>query len=307
MPDTEPAARPELGGVRIGLHFPESVRAIELAAQSETATAPRQVVEALAPEVPAAGPAASCDSPGSARRRRIAWAIVRRLIPRRAEGAPRPPLHALLLAAGHTLDARHLLLYAVAQREPLVMAIAEQVFYRRFVLGRTPAGFTEREFSSINTGKLLETDQVVTHRLVDEYARRNWRLEDSASTQCALRILREGGALAATWIARGEARCLAYFPSHRGPSWRVFAYALWEELASRGRRAVARAHLRSMALARLFSLTGPVVDALAERAVAEGFGAIDGRRSGGRLIVAHDSFQEAAAALAEQYTRRDGD
>ncbi len=295
------AVRPLPGSVRVGLYFSESVRAIELAAEGETARGRDEVIEALAPEIPVAGPAAQ------ARGRRIAWAIVRRVIPEHADEVPRPPLHDLVLAAGRSLDTRHLLLYTVAQREPLVLALAEQVFYPRFVLGSMPAGFTEREFNTINTGRLLETDRVVTHRLVEEYARRSWDLDDSASTQCALRILREGGALAATWLARREARCLGYFPSHRGPGWRVFTYALWEEFGSRGRRAVPRAYLRSMTLARLFSLPGPVVDALATRAAAHGFGAIDGRRSGGRLIVAHDSFQEAAAALAESYARGDSD
>jgi len=239
--------------------------------------------------------------------RRTAWALTRRVVPARADDTSALPLHRLILSAGRTLDSRHLLLYTVACDEPLVMAIAEEVFYRRFVLGRTPEGFTEREFHAINTGKLIETDQVITHRFVDEYAGRVWGLNDRASTQCALRILREGGALAATWMAREEARCLGYFPSHRGPSWRVFTYALWEELASRGRRAVPRAHLRSMRLARLFSLPGPVVEVLAERAAAEGFGAIAGQRSGGRFMVAHDSFVAAMTALARSSSQGTGD
>lgn len=295
MSDREEAVGARFGSVRIGLHFPETVRAIGLAAEGGTR---REVVEALAGEVPEAD---------EERARRVTWAVVRRVMPKRDEGAPSPPLHTLILQAGLTLDSRHLIIYAVAHHEPLVMAVAEGIFYRRFVLERAPEGFTEREFNTVNTGKLLETDQVVTHRLVDEYARRAWGLKDEASTQCALRILREGGALAATWIARGEARCLAYFPSHRGPSWRVFAYALWDEFASRGRTAVPRAHLRSMQLARLFSLRGPVVDALAERAATEGFGAIAGRRSGGRFVVAHDSFEEAMAVLARSYAEGDSD
>ncbi len=235
------------------------------------------------------------------RARRVASAIARRVLPKQDEGMLSVPWHRLVLQAGLTLDSRHLIVYAVAADEPLVMAIADEVFYRRFVLGRAPEGFTEREFNAINTGKLLETDQVVTHRLVDEYARRAWGLKDETSTQCALRILREGGALAATWIARGEARCLAYFPSHQGPSWRVFAYALWDEFASHGRTALPRAYLRSMRLARLFSLSGPTVDALAERAATEGFGSIAGRRSGGRFVVAHDSVEDATEALAGRY------
>ncbi|MEA3401745.1 MAG: BrxA family protein [Armatimonadota bacterium] len=286
------AAGQALGSVRVGLHFAEAVAAAELAAAG---CSRQEVVEQLAERVPA---------PDEERRRRIAATLARRVVCQRAaDGQERScPLPALIAAAGRTLDSRHLLLYATARREGLVMAVASEVFYRRFVLGRLPEGLSERDFATINTGKLLETDDIITHRLVDEYARRRWGLHDRSSTQCALRILREGGALGATWIARGETRCLGYFPSHRGPSWRVFVYALWEEFASRGRRTVARAHLRSMALGRVFCLRGPAVDVLAEQAADCGFCQIDGLRSGGPVAVRHDSFQEAVAALGEQYT-----
>jgi len=289
-------ARSAVGSVREGLHFGEAVTAAELAAGGAGLSA---VVDLVAPLVPA---------PDEERRRRIASTVVRRVMcdcATRGDGPDceeRPCLlPRVVAAAGRTLDSRHLLLYATARRERLVMTVAAEVFYRRFVLGRPPEGITERDFAAINTGKLLETDEIVTHRLVDEHARRRWGLDDRASTQCALRILREGGALGATWVTRGGGRCLGYFPSHRGPSRRVFAYALWEEFASRGRRTVPRAHLRTMALAHLFCLRGPAVDVLAERAAEEGLCAIDGRRSGGPISVVHDSFAEAMGALAATY------
>ncbi|MGC9319436.1 MAG: hypothetical protein ACP5KN_15490, partial [Armatimonadota bacterium] len=243
-------------------------------------------------------------APDEERARRVAATLARRVMCRQAaDGEERScPLPALIAAAGRTLDSRHLLLYATARRERLVMAVASEIFHPRFVQGRLPEGLSERDFAAINTGKLLETDDVITHRLVAEYARSRWRLHDRSSTQCALRILREGGALGATWISRGETRCLGYFPSHRGPSWRVFVYALWEEFASRGRRAVARAHLRSMTLARVFCMRGPAVDVLAGHAADCGFCEIDGLRSGGPVAVTHSSFEEAVAALGEQYT-----
>lgn len=276
-----------LGSVRIGLHFAEAVAAAELLAAG---CARDQIVDRVAALVPA---------PDDDRRRRIASALLHRLqVDCAAEGRAPCPLVDLLAAAGCTLDARHLLLHATARRERLVMAVAGEVFFPRFVLGRLPDGLSERDFAALNTGRLLETDAVITHRLVDEYARRRWGFDDPASTQAALRILREGGALAATWLERGDGRCLGYFPSHRGPSWRVFVYALWEEFASRGRRTVPRAHLRSLALAHLFCLPGPVVEALGERAAEEGFCAIDGRRSGGPIAVTHASFAEAAGELA---------
>jgi len=276
-----------LGSVRIGLHFAEAVAAAELLAAG---CAREDIVARVAALVPA---------PDDERRRRVASALVHRLqIDCQARDAAPCPLVDLLAAAGRTLDARHLLLHATARREQLVMAIAAEVFFPSFVLGRPPEGLSERDFAALNTGRLLETDEVITHRLVDEYARRRWGLGDAASTQTAMRILREGGALAATWLERGDGRCLGYFPSHRGPSWRVFVYAFWEEFASRGRRTVPRAHLRSLALAHLFCLPGPVVEALGERAAEEGFCAIDGRRSGGPISVMHASFAEAAAELA---------
>lgn len=281
------AARPEIGSVRVGLHFAETVAAAEIVA----ADAPRpEIVKRIA---------ASIGVPDERQRRRIAGTILRRLT-RKDEERP-TALAKIVDAAGLTLDARHLLLYATARQERLVMAIASELFYRRFVLGQSPEGISERDFAAINTGKLLDTDPVITHRLVDEYARRRWGLDDAASTQCALRILREGGALGATWIARGGTRCLGYFPGHRGPSWRVFVYAFWEEFASRGRRRVPRAHLRSMALARMFCLHGPNVDVLAEQAAGEGFCRIEGRRSGGPVAAAHESFEAAATALARWY------
>ena len=64
-----------------------------------------------------------------------------------------------------------------------------------------------------------------------------------------------------------------------------------------------RAHLRSMALARLFALHGPVVDLLGDRAAAEGFGMIEHERSGGRLLVTHRTLDEAIAALIEAVER----
>lgn len=273
---------PEPGSVRTGLHFTAAIRALELAAGGLSR---QEVAERLAPEI-----AASDDS----RRRRTALVLARRFA---SDEPGTAELRALVAAAGASLDTRHLLLYAVARQEPLVLAVAGSVFYERFVLGRTPGGLSEREYAAINTGQLLETDEVVTHRLVQHFARQQWGAVDPASTQCALRILREGGALGATWIARDNSRCLAYFPTHRGPSWRVFVYALWEEFAARGRRELPRAHLRSMALARLFALPGPVVDLLADRAAAEGFGMIEHERSGGRLLVIHRSFADATAAL----------
>ncbi len=289
------SARSEFGSVRVGLHFAEAVTAAELAA---CGCDHAEVVEQVAPLVPA---------PDDERARRIASTLAHRVMcdcaARGDDGCDGPPctLPELIAAAGRRLDARHLLLYATARRERLVMAVAEEVFYPRFVLGRMPAGMSEGDFAAINAGRLLETDEVITHRLVDEYACRRWRLDDPTSTQCALRILREGGALGATWISRDDGRCLGYFPTHRGPGWQAFVYALWEEFASRGRRTVPRAHLRMMALSRLFCLRGPVVDVLAERAAAAGFCTIDGRRSGGPITATHDSFEQAVGALADGY------
>lgn len=278
-----------LGSVRIGLHFAEAVAGARLLAAGCTR---EQILGELAALVPA---------PDEERRRRVASALVHRLlVDCETEDPARCPVVELLAAAGCTLDARHLLLYATARRERLVMAIAAEVFFPCFVLGRPPEGLSERDFAALNTGRLLETDQVITHRLVDEYARRRWGFDDPTSTQTALRILREGGALAATWLERGDGRCLGYFPSHRGPSRQTFVYALWEEFASRGRRTVPRVHLRGMALAHLFCLPGPVVEALGERAAEEGFCALDARRSGGPISVTHTSFAEATVELARQ-------
>lgn len=205
-----------LGSVRIGLHFAEAVAGARLLAAGCTR---EQILGELAALVPA---------PDEERRRRVASALVHRLlVDCETEDPARCPLVELLAAAGCTLDARHLLLYATARRERLVMAIAAEVFFPCFVLGRPPEGLSERDFAALNTGRLLETDQVITHRLVDEYARRHWGFDDPTSTQTALRILREGGALAATWLERGDGRCLGYFPSHRGPSRQTFVYALW--------------------------------------------------------------------------------
>ncbi|MCD6360780.1 MAG: hypothetical protein J7M38_07925 [Armatimonadetes bacterium] len=281
-------SRPEHGTVRIGLHFATAIRALELAAEGLSR---QEVVEELTPHVPAAD---------ENRRRRIASTVARRYV---ADEPWAVALRMLVRAVGPDLDTRHLLLYALARREPLVLAVAGSIFYERFVLGRTPAGLSEREYAALNTGRLIETDEVVTHRLVDYFVRRQWGLDDPAGTQCVLRILREGGALGATWIARGSSRCLGYFPTHRGPSWRVFVYAMWDEFASRGRRDIPRAHLRSMALARLFALPGPVVDLLADRAAAGGFGMVEHERSGGRLLVTHRSFEEAARRLVEACER----
>lgn len=290
------AGRAALGSVRVGLHFAEAVTAAELAAAGCDRS---KVVERIAPVLAVAD---------EERARRIASTLARRVMsgcqPRGEEvgrGSTLCPLAGLIAAAGRCLDSRHLLLYATARRERLVMAVAREVFYPRFVLDRMPEGMNERDFAAINTGRLLETDEVITHRLVDEYARRRWRFDDSASTQCALRILREGGALGATWLERGEGRCLGYFPTHRGPGWKVFVYALWEEFAARGRRTVPRAHLRTMELAYLFCLRGPAVDVLAERAADEGFCVIEARRSGGPVSVTHEGFEQAVAALARTY------
>jgi len=283
-----PAVPEALASVRVGLRFTEAVQAATMAAAG---CSREEVVEKLT---------AGLAAPDVDHARRVAGTISRRVLcdAEADEDEVLCPLSTVVAAAGRRIDARHLLLYATARHEPLVMAVASELFYRRFVLGEALAEMSDREYATFNTGKLFETDDVVTHRLVNEYARRRWHLDDPSSIQCALRILREGGALGATWISRDETRCLGYFPTHRGPSWRVFVYALLEEFAARGRRSVPRAHLRTMAMARVFCLRGPAVDVLAGEAAEHGFCTIRRTRSGGPVTVAQSSFAEAALRLA---------
>jgi hypothetical protein len=191
---------------------------------------------------------------------------------------------------------RQLLAYVVASTEPMLAALAREVLYPHFVEHEAPAGFAAEEFSAINANGLFEVAGAITHAGVSAYARRCWRVKDPSPTRRALRLLRKGGILGATWIARSSRRCLGYFPIIGLPDNACFAYALYSMRDQA--RYVRLDRLRAGLFVRLFLLRPVAVDYLIER--AEELGLVDPTESG-VVDLAFECLDDAAETILQAH------
>ncbi len=207
--------------------------------------------------------------------RRAAAAVMTRLgLGRRRR--PRPSGLHRLLAALSDHAGRQLWTYVVATREPMLAAVAGEVLYPYFVECQTPRSFAAEEFSTINANGLFEVAGAITHAAVAAHARRRWGIADVAPTGRALRLLRKGGILEATWLRRSNARCLGYFPVGGLPDLGCLAHAMYSAAGHTGHVRLDR--LRAGLLVHLFLLRPIAVDFLVEQAIA--LGLVDEPRRG---------------------------
>jgi hypothetical protein len=224
-------------------------------------------------------------------RRRASAAVMTRLGLGRRRHVEATALHQILAALPEPAG-RQLLTYVVATSEPMLAALAGEVLYPHFVERTAPQGFTTEEFSAINANGLFEIAGAVTHAGVSAYARRRWRLNDPSPTRRALRLLRKGGILGATWIARSGRHCLGYFPILGLPDIACFAYALYSMRAES--QYVRLDRLRAGLFVRLFLLRPVAVDYLIEQADRLGLVA---ETESGLATLAFGSLEHAAVAI----------
>jgi len=192
---------------------------------------------------------------------------------------------------------RQLWTYVVATHEPMLAAVAREVLYPYFVECRTPKGFAAEEFSSINANGLFEVAGALTRAAAAAYAERRWGIVDPAATGRALRLLRKGGILAATWLSRSSARCLGYFPVGGLPDLACLGYAMFSMSGYAGHVRLDR--LRAGLFVHLFLLRPVAVDFLLEQAIDVGL--VDGPR-GGVAALRFGSLDEAADAILDRRT-----
>jgi hypothetical protein len=226
---------------------------------------------------------------------RASTAIMTRLGLGRRRHVEAGSLHRILAALSEPAG-RQLLAYVVARNEPMLAALAREVLYPHFVEHAAPQGFTAEEFSAINANGLFEVAGAVTHAGVAAYARRCWRIRDPSSTRRALRLLRKGGVLAATWIARGSRRCLGYFPIVGLPDIACFTYALYPMRDEA--HYVRLDRLRAGLFVHLFLLRPVAVDYLIER--AEELGLVQQTRPG-LVDLSFASLEEATGAILQAH------
>jgi len=213
----------------------------------------------------AAAPLAEATTPAG--RRRAAATVMTWLgLGRRRRVSPAGLLE--LLARLPEDSGRRLWTYAVATQEPMLAAVAREVLYPFFVQCGTPKGFGAEEFSAVNANGLFEVAGAITHAAVAAYASRQWGLGDPAPTGRALRVLRKGGVLAATWISRSSARCLGYFPLGGLPDLACLGYAIYSTPGHAGYVRLDR--LRAGLLVHLFLLRPIAVDYLLDQAMDAG-------------------------------------
>lgn len=228
-------------------------------------------------------------------RQRAGPAIMTRLAFGRRQHVEPTGLHHLLAALPEPAG-RQLLTYVVASSEPMLAALASELLYVHFVEHGAPEGFTAEEFSAINANGLFEVTGAVTHAGVSAYARRRWQIKNPSPTRRALRLLRKGGILGATWIARSGHRCLGYFPVLGLPSAACFAYALYS--MQEEARYVRLDRLRAGLFVRLFLLRPVAVDYLIERAGR--LGLVD-QIQAGVVNLPFGSLEDATAAILEAH------
>ena len=228
--------------------------------------------------------------------RRAAAAVMTRLGLGRRRRVRASGLHRLLGSLPEPAG-RQLWTYVVAAHEPMLAAVAGEVLYPYFVECQTPKGFAAEEFSVINANGLFEVAGAITHAAVAAYGERRWGIVDPAPTGRALRLLRKGGILGATWLSRPSARCLGYFPMGGLPDLACLGQAMFS-MSGHGRH-VRLDRLRAGLFVHLFLLRPVAVDFLLEQAMD--LGLVDEPR-GGVAPLRFGSLDEAAEVIISRRT-----
>lgn len=165
----------------------------------------------------------------SATRNRVAAKIIQRFFKDCSGNFPAMPFLKLVAQAKREDLRRALLYWRTACTDAVVGAIASEVFYPYFVLGRIPAGYDEPTFRMANTATLFPIDSVISRDFIVEYARRIWGFDSARTVTLALRIMRQAEMLDATSVVLGRRRVLGYYPRPHSLDLRAFAYCIYEE------------------------------------------------------------------------------
>lgn len=262
------------------LHYDESIRAIE-----SFADAPRR--KELHARISEALPYSSYTT-----RDRVATKIIQRYFVNPDGTFPAAAFLKMVSARKSDEIRRDLIYWRAARTDPLIEAVAGELFHAYFVLGKIPQGYGEPEFHMLNTATLFSVDSVITRDFAIEYARRVWGFDSPRTIALALRIMRQAGILDTISVTLGRRRVHGYYPLPHIPRPEVFAYCICEEFLSES-PLISTDRLRNSAFAKVFLLSGLQMDSLAKAAEKKKLLAADGRYW--RLI--HGSLGELVEAL----------
>ena len=209
---------------------------------------------------------AALPQPSEKTRDRIADKLIQRLIPIEHGSVVVSPFVRLAACTRDDQARTELIYYRTAQTDTIIAAIAAEMFYPYFILGRPPKGFNASQFRFANTGALFDYDNVITASFVSAYARKVWGFHSEATAIRALRVLREAGLIEALPSTPGRMRrhAFALRPHTMQPA--TFAFCLYEEFASRRSPALAVDQIQNADFARMFIVRPVDVTALLEEA-----------------------------------------
>lgn len=250
--------------------FPhESLQALRLAHQQSFTSRPEFIarVMELLPQ-----PAASTRRHIAAKiAQRYLTGTTRRLVPE-SRSQPLVRLVARTTAAPTRIE---LLYYQTARSDPLVGALAREIFYPAGVLHQPPPGITAPEFAVRNGGQLLGDHLLVLRRFVVDYARERWGFTQAGSLNLALRILQQAGLVGEERLPSLRHHPSAFVVRDHQVALRTFAWALYSEV-SPGTLVLSMEALQCLDLVRVLMLSGEQVRELANQCRRQGLLAVRG-------------------------------
>jgi hypothetical protein len=241
--------------------FEESLAAIQAAAPLESR---EHRIKAIVDVLP---------QPSFKTKERIAAKIIQRYFGGRRRSDAAPEFAGLLLSTRDSSVQRQLMLYRTARVDRIVWAVAAEVFYPYFVAKTYPRGFDEAGFRIVNTGTLFDSDDLVSARFVQEFARKQWGFRSASTINLALRVLKGGGVLRPVAASAEAHRSIAYLPTYASVSPEAFCYFLAGDLFSGLRRVDAHAldKVHNAPFVKLFMLRRPLVDSIMGDAAKRGW------------------------------------
>lgn len=268
--------------------FEDSLAGIKAAARLRDRS---QRISAIASILPQASPKT---------KERLAAKIIQRYFGGRRKADAAPHFADLVLRLRDSSVQRELMLYRTARVDRIVGAIAQEIFYPYFVAKTYPKGYNESDFRLANTATLFDSDDVISSRFVQEFARRRWGFNSSSTINLALRVLREGGVLRSVGPRRSPKRSLAYLPTYAGLSPVTFCYCLACEFSLQDSfEAPTRDKVHNADFVKLFLLGPPVVDSILAEARRRGWLRLAGTGSAARVHLAAPTSRELVKLLAK--------